>query len=176
MASIVISYAVYDMIDFYKLVPWNRLYINCISPPDDVTGQLTTPPPTCPGDTFTFTCTVSGDRSGFTIWRVNGNSECTLRHGSTSPTCQPSDAFTARGVTGFGTTATSYSSTLSGTATSELNGTLVECFGPAFSRDAENRVGRSTLLILGQYTYFLQYSCFIAYHSKSSKSMRTRGV
>ena len=53
----------------------------------------------------------------------------------------------------FGTSATSYSSTLSGTATLELNGTLIECFGPHLNRDPGNRVGDSTLQILGEYIF-----------------------
>ena len=79
---------------------------------------------------------------------MNGSSECVLQHGSTSPTCEPSDAFTARSRTGFGTNATSFSSTLSGTANTTLNGTLVECFGPANNVDPGNRVGDSTLLYI----------------------------
>ena len=122
--------------------------------PGDVTGQLTAAPPTCPGATFTFRCTVTGDRSGLTIWRVGGSSECILLHSTIgfSASCGSSSAFIATSGTGFvpGTNATSFSSTLSGTATSELNGTLVECFGPGLARDANNRVGTSTLQILGQ--------------------------
>ena len=118
-------------------------------------GQLTVPPPTCPGDTFTFRCTVTGNRSGITIWRVGGgDSECILPHSTagTTSNCGPADnTFTARGVTGFGTNATSFSSTLSSTATSTLDCTVVECFGPALPRDAENRVGNSILQISGQY-------------------------
>ena len=75
-----------------------------------------------------------------------------MLHGTVNATatCGPGNMFTARGVTGFGTTgATSYSSTLSATATSELDDILVECFGPAFSRDAGNMVGNSTLKISG---------------------------
>ena len=68
------------------------------------------------------------------------------------PICGLRNVFTARSGTGFGTSATSYSSSLSGTATSELNGTLVECFGPAFSRDTDNRVGESTIQVLGKLT------------------------
>ena len=120
--------------------------------PGDVTGQLTAALPTCPGDTFTFRCTVTGDRSGITIWRVGGSVECYLIHstaGATS-TCGPSNAFTARSETGFGTTATSFTSSLTGTATLTLDDTLVECFGPALSRDAWNMVGDGTLQILGQ--------------------------
>ena len=49
--------------------------------PGDVTGQFTALPPTCPGDTFTFRCTVGGYMSGYTIWRVDGgSSECSLTH------------------------------------------------------------------------------------------------
>ena len=55
--------------------------------------------------------------------------------------------------TEFGTNASSYSSTLTGTATPTMDGTLIECFGPAFSRDFGNMVGNSTLQILGQLTY-----------------------
>ena len=120
--------------------------------PDDVAGQFTAAPPTCPGDTFTFRCTVTGDMSGFTIWRVNGSSVCILLHSTIgfSASCGSSSAFIVTTGTGFGTSATFYTSTLSGTATSELNGTLVECFGPGLARDANNRVGTSTLQILGQ--------------------------
>ena len=120
-------------------------------------GQFNAAHPTCLGDTFNLSCTVVGNTTGFTIWRVGGNStnECPLIHSSTSPSsvCGPGRAFIARGETDFGpgTSATSFSSTLSGTATPALNGTLVECFGPANNVDPENRVGNTTLQILGQY-------------------------
>ena len=111
--------------------------------------------PTCPGDTFNLSCTVVGNMTGFTIWRVGGSSECHLIHSSTSPSsvCGPGNAFIARGVTGFGpaTNATSFSSTLSGTATSELDDILVECFGPANNVEPENSIGNTTLHILGQH-------------------------
>ena len=118
----------------------------------DVSAQLTAAPPTCPGETFSFRCTVTGDRNGITIWRVGGSSECSLVHNTAddpSP-CGFGSPFTITTETGFGTSATSFTSTLSGTATLALNGTLVECFGPAFSRDAGNMVGNSRLQILGQ--------------------------
>ena len=127
---------------------WYTIFIGFF--PDDVAGQLTASPPTCPGDTFTFTCTVTGDRNGITIWRVGGSSVCTLVHRSTSSSiCGPRGVFTARSGTGFGTNATSYSSTLSGTASPMLNSTLVECFGPANNVQPGNRVGSSALQILG---------------------------
>ena len=89
------------------------------------------------------------------------SSECSLVHRSTSSSiCGPRDVFTARSGTGFGTaSATSYTSTLSGTATLELNGTLVECFGPANSVDPGNKVGSSTLQILGWlvHTFFIHF-------------------
>ena len=117
----------------------------------DVAGQFTAAPPTCPGDTFTFRCTVGGDSNGFTTWRVDRSSECPLVHRSSfSSICGPDNAFTARPGTGFGTSATSFSSTLSDTATIVLNGTLVECFGPANNVDPGNRVGNNTLQIIGQ--------------------------
>ena len=116
-----------------------------------VAGQLTAAPPTCPDDTFTFSCTVTGDISGITIWRVNGSSNlCFLVHISTSSsTCGPGNAFIAISGTGYGTSASSFSSTLSGTATSALDDTLVECFGPAGNLDPQNRVGSNTLQIIG---------------------------
>ena len=124
--------------------------------PGDVAGQFIPAPPTCPGDTFTFRCTVTGDMSGITIWRVNGSSNlCVLAHVSTSPAnCGPSRYFRVTPGTGFGTSATFYLSTLSGTATLAMDGTLVECFGPANNVDPENRVGDSTLQILGQWMSF----------------------
>ena len=120
----------------------------------DAAGQFIAPPPTCPGDTFTFRCTVTGDMNGVTIWRVGGSSKCILTHStaSASAPCGPTSPLAVTAGTGFGMTgATSFSSTLSGTAIPTLNGTLVECFGPAFSRDADNMVGNSTLQIVGQY-------------------------
>ena len=90
---------------------------------------------------------------GVTIWRVNGSSECPLPHRSTSSSiCGLGNAFTARSGTGFGTSdVTSYTSTLSGTANPALNGTLVECFGPANNIDPGNRVDGSILQIIGQF-------------------------
>ena len=120
--------------------------------PGDVTGQFTAAPPTCPGDTFTFRCTVTGDRNGITIWRVNGSSECSLVHNTAGDpsSCGSNSPFTVTTGTGFGTSANSFTSTLSGTATTILNGTRVKCFGPALSRNAGNVVGNSTLQIVGQ--------------------------
>ena len=122
---------------------------NHCSSPGDASGQLTAVPPTCPGDTFTFTCNVAGDINGFTIWRVNGNKNLYLVHRSDSTasngpfTAGPGDGF------GPGTSATSFTSTLSGTATYLLNDTLVECFGPANNVNRGNLVGNATLKILG---------------------------
>ena len=125
----------------------------CIFSPGDVAGQFTPAPPTCPGDTFTFRCNVTGDRSGETTWRVGGSSVCPLQHRSSSSSiCGPSNAFTTRPGTGFETSATSFSSTLDGTATSALNGTLVECFNGT-AMNPRNRVGGNTLQILGQYVF-----------------------
>ena len=122
----------------------------------DVVGEFTAAPPTCPsGGTMSFTCTVTGDSDGVTIWRVNGSNECLLSHntaGATS-TCGAGGAFIATTGAGFGTTnATSFSSTLNSTATPALDGTLVECFGPELNRTAGNRVGNSTFQILGKLT------------------------
>ena len=123
--------------------------------PGDVGGQLTVAPPTCPSDsdTITIRCTVGGDSTGTTIWRVGGSTTCSLSHSTptATSTCGPGGVFTAR----FDTTNTTFfSSRLSVTGTTELDGTLVECFRPAFSLDAGNRVGDSILQIAGQYTAF----------------------
>ena len=118
----------------------------------DVAGQFTAAPATCPGETFTFRCTVSGDLNGVTIWRVGGSSECPLPHRSNSSSiCGPNNVFKAKSSTGFGTSATTYSSTLSGTATPELNGTLVECFQQATSLAPQRIINSTTLMLLGQY-------------------------
>ena len=121
----------------------------------DTGRQFTAAPATCPENVFTFECVVNGNNSRITIWRVNGSSECVLLHRSTMAfsMCGPDDAFTARPGTGFGTNGRSFTSTLSGTATFTLNGTLVECFGGT-NRDADNRVGNSTLEVVGQYVHF----------------------
>ena len=126
------------------------------STPVDVAGQLTAAPLACPGENFTFRCNVTGNMSSFTIWRVNGNSECPLPHRSNSSSiCGPNNAFRARPGIGFATSATSYSSTLSGTRNFTLDGTLVECFGPANNVDPGNMIGRNTLEILGQYMKYI---------------------
>jgi len=100
-----------------------------------------------------FTCNVTGDRNGVTTWRVDG-SECLLPHStaSASSNCGPGQVFTATAVSGFEMpSATSFLSTLSGTATSALDDTLVECFGPDLARQHGNMVGNSTLQILGKF-------------------------
>ena len=114
------------------------------------TGQFTAAPPTCSDGTFIFTCNVTGDMTGFTTWRVGGNSVCTMSHASAGNTahCGPQNAFTATPGPGFGTNSSSFSSTLSGTANSTLNGTLVECFGPQLDYSIENMVGHKTLRTL----------------------------
>ena len=123
----------------------------CISTSGHVTGQLTAPPLTCPGDTLTFSCTVNG--SGTTIWTVSGGGNpCILLHSSSSSTdtCGPSSVFIASAGTGFGDeNATSFTSTLSATATSTLDGVTVECFGPDSNQNPGNRVGSSNVQIIG---------------------------
>ena len=130
-------------------------YSNFILLPDNVAGQFTAAPPTCPDDTFNFNCTVTGNRTGLTIWRVNNSrqsesSRCNMIHRVLSfPICGPGNVFTATSVAGFGTSGPSYLSTLSGIATPSLDGILIECFGPANNVDTWNRVGGSTLEIRG---------------------------
>ena len=134
-----------------------------ISCPGDVAGQFTAAPLICPGDIFTFRCNV-GNMQGITIWRVGRSSECALVHstkGFPIP-CGSGSAFIARPWTGFGITGASlFSSTLSGTATSALDDTLVECFGPHLSRDTGNLVGNSTLQIIGQCNFATRFSTYI---------------
>ena len=125
------------------------------SSPGDIDGQLIPAPPTCPGDTFTFTCTVSGDIKGFTTWRVDRmeKGDCVLVHRvKNNVTCDHGrNTFKATYGAGFGTDgATSFTSTLSGTATPELNGKLVECFGPESNPDPADLVGNSTIQLVGQ--------------------------
>ena len=88
---------------------------------------------------------------------MSGDTECTLLQSTVDAPhpCGSGSPFTVTPETGFGTSATSFSSTLTGTATPTLDGTMVECFGPALSRDAENRVGNSILQIIGQYMFSL---------------------
>ena len=153
-------------------------YITCLAIIlGPIAGQFIEAPTTCPGDTFTFRCTVTGDMSGVTIWRLSGNSECILSHstaGATS-TCGAGGAFTARAVTGFGTTnATSFSSTLNSTATPALDGTLVECFGPALSRQPGNRIGGSILQISGQ--CFAVVSCPLTRKGSGVTSLNPWGL
>ena len=87
---------------------------------------------------------------------VSAKCDCVLSHATQNDPrpCGSCSDFTVTTGTGFGTNATSFSSTLSGTATPALNGTLVECSG-MLPRDAEIMVGNSTLQILGQYHVFI---------------------
>ena len=119
----------------------------------DVDGQLTEPSsPTCPGDAFTFDCTVvrMSGMNAVILWRVNGTSDlCIVSQISTNTDdCGPNNVFTA---SPGGITATSYSSTLSGNADPELDGLLVECFGPVNDvQRMDNKVGESPIQIVGQ--------------------------
>ena len=139
----------------YMLLMYEMFFGNRISTPGDVAAQLTAPPPTCPDDTFTFTCTVDGDRAGFTIWRVGGSDECLLAHRTVqSFRCGPGSLYTVTSGTGFGDqNATNFTSILSVTADRSMADVLVECFGPLNSVDAGNRVGSSTIQIIGTYIF-----------------------
>ena len=85
-----------------------------------------------------------------TTWRVGGSDECPLLHGQTAPSfCGPGNNFTATPETGFGTSATSFTSTLTVNATPALNGTLSECFGAGSGGDLGNRIGGSDIQVIG---------------------------
>ena len=88
------------------------------------------------------------------------SSECSLLHSTASAPgpCGSGSPFTVTAGTEFGTSVIFFTSTLTGIATPTLNGTLVKCFGPGLARDAENRVGKSTIQILGQYHVFSHYT------------------
>ena len=82
---------------------------------------------------------------------MGGSSECGLLHSTSHDGCGSGSPFTGSPftvtpVTGFGTSATSFTSTLSGTASPTLDGTLVECFGPDLDRDP---IGMDVVQILG---------------------------
>ena len=93
-------------------------------------AQLTAPKATCPGLEAVFTC-LGDDASGLgaTVFRVNDNTagQCVLDHDMMNPstlTCGPGGVFTAALEPRVGNT---YTSTLTVTATEELNGTTVQC-------------------------------------------------
>jgi len=84
-------------------------------------------------------------------WGGSSGTECILIHRNPNNTeaCGPGGVFEARFSTA---TATSFTSTLScGMTPIELDGILVECFGPTLARDAGNMVGNRTIQIVGQY-------------------------
>ena len=62
--------------------------------------------------------------------------------------------FRARPVRGFGTNVTSFSSSLNVTASSTIDGIVFECFGPDNKVNPGNRVGSSTLQIIGREVFF----------------------
>ena len=80
------------------------------------------------------------------------SSDCPLFHSDAgaSSSCGPGSAFMAAAGAGFGDNVTSFTATLSGTATLALDGTRVQCF-PDLNRDPGNRVGDSNLQIIGMY-------------------------
>lgn len=131
-------------------------------------AQFTPAPPTCPGDTITFTCTVNGTMFGTTLWRVASSTRfCSLPHISTGTVgqCGPDSLYTATPVTGFGDeNATSFTSTLSARADPTHNGFLVECFGPFSSTASGNMVGSSNIQIIGTYTSCYRYTCCMNMH------------
>ena len=98
----------------------------------------------------------------FTTWRVGGRRvECALAHTSPHVITHCGPHFTARPKSGFGTSTPPYTSTLNGTAIPALNGTLVECFGPHISIGTGNRVGNSTLQILGKHAILIYILVYI---------------
>ena len=93
-------------------------------------AQLTAPSPTCPGLEAVFRCTAD-DSNGFgaTAFRVNENTtgQCVLDHDMMTPstlTCGPGGVFTAALEPPVGNP---YNSTLTVTATEELDGATVRC-------------------------------------------------
>ena len=117
-----------------------------------VDGQLTAPrSPTCPGNAFTFDCTVMpmSGMNAVILWRVDDTTDlCIVSQISTNTdACGPNNAFTASPVRA---NATFFLSTLSGTADPELHGVLVECFGPVNNVNIGSRVGKSHIQIVGQ--------------------------
>ena len=118
-----------------------------------VDGQLTAPrSPTCPGNAFTFDCTVMpmSGMNAVILWRINNTTDlCIVSQISTNTDdCGQNDAFTASPGT---SNATSFSSTLSATADPELDGLLVECFGPVNDKqNMDNKVGEHPIQIVGQ--------------------------
>ena len=87
--------------------------------------------------------------NAITHWRVNGSRDlCILSQISTNTdVCGPNNAFTASPVS---ENATFFLSTLNGTADPELDGILVECFGPNSSLSIDDRVGERPIQIVGQ--------------------------
>ena len=152
MRSFIVS--VYNRRRGFASTRFHSIGCNHCSSSGAVAGQFTPAPPTCPDNTFNFTCNVTGDMNGTTTWRVGGSSECHLVHrtGPLTSICGPDNNFTANSGAGFdsGTPATYFTSTLSGTAYPALNGTLVECFGPANNVTLEDLIGEDILKLKGQ--------------------------
>ncbi len=106
--------------------------------------------PVCSGDEATFSCTVVDQiGSQTTLWTVNTTAvACVLANALSaqdgiSDSCGP---FIAR----FGTrNGNSYPSTLTVTATAELDNAFVQCFGPM----TDSEVGNGTLQIIGKCTW-----------------------
>ena len=94
---------------------------------------------------------------------MDRSTECSLTHSTVDGPrpCRTGSPFTVTTGTGFGTSSTSFSSTLSGTATPALDDTLVECFGPGLARDATNTVGKNMFQTLSQHLCLLEinYLC-----------------
>ena len=120
--------------------------------------SFTVPPPTCPSETVTFTCTVNDPnyhntgRLGTTSWQVgpdNNYRPCDLPHADSGiqKECGPSSAFVARSIYQVGSY---YTSTLNVTAHPSLNGTRVRCYVPD-GRGGGRTVGRGRLEVIGKW-------------------------
>ena len=108
----------------------------------------------CPGEELTYTCTIFDNTSTFpfAIWSgfCADSSDIVIAHGSAqeSGMCGP---FTVQATASDGDC---YTSTLTVTASPELNGTVIQC-----SQESVE-VGRTTLLVAGMHVY-----CHVLSHS-----------
>ena len=115
----------------------------------------------CPGEELTYTCTIFDDTSLYatTIWNASriGSNYCpdygnlmVLTHGLSSEELYRCGPFTAQAT---GSDGDCYTSTLTVTASPELNGTVIQCIDGFLRRSND-----SFLYIVGKMCLFSSYA------------------
>ena len=136
------------------------LHVACtvlIVPAVSLTSSVVEGRAVCPGEELTYNCTIFDDMNNFpaAVWSgfCPDNSDINLFHGIPA---QESDMCGPFSVQATGSDSDCYTSTLTVTASPELNGTVIQCSHESVE------VGRATLIVAGMHVH-----CHVLSHSSS---------